>query len=76
MSQPFTTQDLHLHRKATEIDGAPDGRSVACTVRSVDRDQDDYVSCIWSLPVQGGTPRQLTRGPGLDKSPHWSPDGR
>lgn len=76
MSQAFTVQDLFLHRKATEIDAAPDGQSVACTVRSVDQEQDDYVSCIWSLPLQGGAARQLTRGPGLDKSPCWSPDGR
>ncbi|HEX7890227.1 MAG TPA: S9 family peptidase [Ramlibacter sp.] len=76
MTQPFSVQDLYLHRNPTELDGAPDGRAIACTVHAVDRDQDDYFSCIWSLPVEGGSPRQLTRGPGLDKSPRWSPDGR
>ena len=75
MTKPFTVEDLYLHRKVTELGGAPDGASIACTVRSVDRDQDDYVSCIWSVPVDGTAPTQLTRGPGLDSAPRWAPDG-
>lgn len=75
MSQPFTIEDLFLHQKVTALAAAPDGRSVACTLRSVDREKDDYISCIWSVPLAGGAPRQLTRGPGQDKSPRWSPDG-
>ena len=76
MTQPFTVADLYLHRKITELDAAPDGAAVACTVRSVDREQDDYVSCIWSIAPDGSSPpRQLTRGPGLDQSPRWSPQG-
>ena len=52
-TQPFTVEDLFLHQKVTELDAAPDGQSVACTVRSVDREKDEYISCIWSLPVEG-----------------------
>ncbi|HEX2545098.1 MAG TPA: S9 family peptidase [Ramlibacter sp.] len=76
MPQPFTTEDLYLHLKITELDGTPEGDLVACTVRSVDREQDDYVSCIWGLALDGSSRTQLTRGPGTDNSPHWSPDGR
>lgn len=75
MPQPFTVEDLYLHRKVTGLEAAPDGRSVTCTVRSVDREQDDYVSRLWSLALDGGGRRQLTRGPGEDKAPRWSPDG-
>jgi dipeptidyl aminopeptidase/acylaminoacyl peptidase len=75
MVPPFTFEDLYLHRKVTELDAAPDGQSVACTVRSVDRDQDDYVSRIWSVALEGQPPRQLTQGPGTDSTPRWSPDG-
>lgn len=74
MTKPFTVEDLYLHQKVTELAGAPDGQSVACTVRSVDREQDDYLSCIWLLSTDGGR-RQLTRGPGKDQTPRWSPDG-
>lgn len=75
MPAPFTTDDLYLHRKVTQLAGAPDGRSVACTVRSVDREGDGYLSCIWQVPLEG-EPVQLTRGPGRDNSPRWSPDGK
>jgi dipeptidyl aminopeptidase/acylaminoacyl peptidase len=73
--QAFQVEDLYLHRRVTQLEAAPDGKSVTCTVRSVDREKDDYISCIWSLPLAGGEPIQLTRGPGKDQSPHWSPDG-
>jgi dipeptidyl aminopeptidase/acylaminoacyl peptidase len=76
MSQPFTIEDLYLHQKVSELDGTPEGDLVACTVRSIDREQDEYISCIWGVPLAGGAPRQLTRGPGTDQSPRWSPDGR
>jgi dipeptidyl aminopeptidase/acylaminoacyl peptidase len=77
MTQAFTVEDLYLHQKVDEMQAAPDGACVACTVRSVDREKDDYLSCIWAVAVDGSTPpRQLTRGPGLDQTPRWSPDGR
>lgn len=73
---PFTVEDLYRHQKVKELAAAPDGRSVACTLRSIAREKDDYVSCLWSLAVDGSTPpRQLTRGPGQDQSPRWSPQG-
>ena len=76
MTQPFTTEDLFLHQKVQELDAAPDGAAVACTVRSVDRQQDQYISCIWCIAADGSSPpRQLTRGPGQDQTPRWSPQG-
>ncbi|MBC5785900.1 S9 family peptidase [Ramlibacter sp. USB13] len=75
MTQPFTVQDLYLHQVVKELDASADGAQVACTLRSVDREQDDYVSCIWSVPADGSAPRQLTRGPGQDQAPRWSPQG-
>jgi dipeptidyl aminopeptidase/acylaminoacyl peptidase len=76
MTKPFSVDDLYLHQKVQELEASPDGKSVVCTVRSVDRGRDDYLSCLWSLSVDGSRRRQLTRGPGQDKSPRWSPDGR
>lgn len=74
MPRAFQVEDLYLHQRVTELEAAPDGRSVTCTVRSVQREGDKYVSCIWSLPLEG-EPVQLTRGPGFDKAPHWCADG-
>ena len=42
---------------------------------SVDRASDTYVSSIWVVPADGGTPRALTMGR-RDTTPRWSPDGR
>ncbi|HEY8357372.1 MAG TPA: S9 family peptidase [Ramlibacter sp.] len=75
MTQPFSIEDLYLHQKVSELEGSPDGSTVACTVRSIDRDADKYLTCIWAVPVDGSGARQLTRGPGQDKSARWSPDG-
>lgn len=74
MTQPFTVDDLYLHQKITELDATPDGRTVACTVKSIDREQDAYLSRIWSLAVDGSARTQLTRGPGKDSRPRWAPD--
>jgi dipeptidyl aminopeptidase/acylaminoacyl peptidase len=76
MTKPFSVDDLYLHQKVQELEASPDGATVTCSVRSVDREQDRYLSCLWSLSADGSRRRQLTRGPGQDKSPRWSPDGK
>jgi dipeptidyl aminopeptidase/acylaminoacyl peptidase len=73
--QPFTVDDLYLHKKVSEIHGAATRDDAAAVVRSVDRDNDSYTSQIWICPLGGNPPRQLTQGSGLDSSPRWSPNG-
>ena len=50
---------------------SPDGRSVAFD----SWDGGDLVH-IWTIDAQGGTPHQLTTGPGSQSVPRWSRDGR
>jgi dipeptidyl aminopeptidase/acylaminoacyl peptidase len=52
----------------------PGADLAAATVRSVDPGRSRYVSCIWAFSADK-PPRQLTRGPGLDHSPRFSPSG-
>jgi len=75
MHRPFTVQDLFLHHKVTDLHCAPGLDLAACTVRSADRDNDSYVSRIWAFALDGSMARQMTRGPGLDQTPRWSPSG-
>jgi dipeptidyl aminopeptidase/acylaminoacyl peptidase len=75
MTQPFSCEDLYLHRKLSELHCVPGLEVAVAAVRSVDRDNDQYRSCIWTFPLDGKPPRQMTHGPGLDQSPRWSPQG-
>jgi Tol biopolymer transport system component len=50
---------------------SPDGRNVAYSSRTGDRD----VFHIVVRPVRGGSPRSLTGGTANDVGPAWSPDG-
>lgn len=45
---------------------SPDGQSLAFS----------YQGRLWTVPVEGGTARQLTTGPGYHSQPSFSPDGR
>jgi Tol biopolymer transport system component len=44
---------------------SPDGRSIAFSMDGR----------IWTVPAEGGTAVQITRGEGYDFEPDWSPDG-
>jgi dipeptidyl aminopeptidase/acylaminoacyl peptidase len=55
---------------------APDGRTAAFVVWSLDREANDYASAIWLAPIDGSGPaRQFTAGEKQDLTPRWSPDG-
>jgi TolB protein len=45
---------------------APDGKNLALAARG----------WIWNLNLETGTALRLTKGPGIDSRPRWSPDGK
>jgi dipeptidyl aminopeptidase/acylaminoacyl peptidase len=56
---------------------SPDGGSVAfVSDRHPRRDDRQFRSAVWVLPVGGGRPRRLTDGKGSAAFPVFSPDGR
>src|SRR2546429_5415642 len=55
---------------------SPDGRWVAYAVATPSLADNRSVSRIWLVEVATGANRQLTQGPGSDRSPRWSPDGK
>ncbi|HEY6836374.1 MAG TPA: S9 family peptidase [Gaiellaceae bacterium] len=55
---------------------APDGRSAAYVSWRLDREENDYASAIWLVPLDGSAePRRLTQGEKQDGAPRWAPDG-
>ncbi len=56
---------------------SPDGRYVAFVVTRMDEERNRGDSDVWIVPIDGSEPaRQLTRRPGTDSQPRFSPDGR
>jgi TolB protein len=54
---------------------SPDGKSIAFTHVSVDREEDRYRTALWVIDCGKPAPRPLTSGT-RDSQPRWSPDGR
>src|SRR5881628_1772605 len=55
---------------------SPDGRWVAYTVTEYSLKDNRGTTRIWLVDVASGQARRLTEGPGSDRQPRWSPDGR
>src|SRR6266550_1801676 len=55
---------------------SPDGKWVAYTVTEQSLKDNRGITRIWLADVASGSARQLTAGPGSDRQPRWSPDGR
>src|SRR5216117_2806978 len=55
---------------------SPDGKWVAYTVTEQSLKDNRGMTRIWLADVASGQGRQLTAGPGSDRQPRWSPDGR
>ena len=55
---------------------SPDGKWVAYTVSTPSLQDNRNVARVWVAEVATGKSRQLTGGPGSDRQPRWSPDGK
>ena len=74
--RPLTADDLASIAVVDRPRLSPDGTQVAFTIARPDLEAKAYRSAVWTVPFDGGTPRQLTSGAGRDRSASWSPDGR
>ena len=72
----LTADDLYRVQQVRDPQVSPEGKWIAYTVTSVDREADKRPSAIWMVNWEGTQDMRLTYGPDSDTSPRWSPDGK
>lgn len=55
---------------------SPDGKTIAFVVRKFDVDGNTSTRHIYTVPMEGGTPKQITSQGSLNERPKWTPDSK
>src|SRR5258706_12178520 len=74
--QPFDDAAMMKLARISEPQISPDGRQVAFTVQNVEVAKNAKPKNIYVVPVNGGSPRQLTQEGTQNERPRWSPNSR
>ena len=74
--QPFDAETLLRISRISQPALSPNGRQVAFTVQTIDVQKNNKPQQIYLVPVDGGTPRQITQDGTQNERPRWSPDSR
>jgi dipeptidyl aminopeptidase/acylaminoacyl peptidase len=72
----LTVDDVYQEHEIAEPRCSPDGKWVAYTVNSLDKDSDKGITHIWMSAWSGGEELELTYGAESESAPAWSPDGK
>ncbi|MBV9761340.1 MAG: S9 family peptidase [Acidobacteriaceae bacterium] len=73
---PFTFDAMMKLARIDEPQLSPDGKTIAFTVQTVDLPNNTKPSQIYTVPIEGGAPRQLTNDGQSNIRPRWTPDGK
>jgi dipeptidyl aminopeptidase/acylaminoacyl peptidase len=73
---PFDVDGLLKIQRISDPQISPDGRTVAFTVQSVDVPNNRKTMQIYTVPLSGGSPVQITRDGNTNQRPRWSPDSK
>ena len=74
--RPITFEDYIALKAVSDPQLSPDGKWVAYTVSAPSLQDNRNIARVWVVEVATGRARQLTGGPGSDRQPRWSPDGK
>src|SRR6267378_4992781 len=72
----ITFDDYIALKAVSDAQLSSDGKRVAYTVSTPSLQDNRNVARVWVAEVATGKSRQLTGGPGSDRQPRWSPDGK
>jgi len=73
---PFDFNAMMRLKRITEFHLSPDGSQVAYTLQSIDVDNNTKPRQIWTVDLNGGTPRQITTEGTANSRPRYSPDSK
>ena len=68
--------DLQRFHDVAGPEVSPDGKWIAYTVASIDKEADKRDTDVWMVSWDGSQTVQLTNSPDSEGSPRWSPDGK
>ena len=74
--QPFDVDALLRLQRIADPQMSPDGKWVTFSVTRIDVDKNTRPTQIWIVPLQGGTPRQITPEGGANQHARWMPDSK
>ena len=74
--KPFDVNALLELKRIGDPQISPDGKLVAFTVQTVDVEANKKPVQVWVVPLEGGTPRQITQDGEANQRPRWSPDSK
>jgi len=72
----ITFDDYIALKAVSDPQLSPDGKWVAYTVSIPSLEDNRSVARIWVADARTGKTRAVTNGPGSDRQPRWSPDGK
>ena len=72
----MTFEDFIALKSVSDPQLSPDGKWVAYSVSVPSLQDNRGISRVWVAELATGRSRQLTGGPGSDRQPRWSPDGK
>jgi dipeptidyl aminopeptidase/acylaminoacyl peptidase len=68
--------DYYRMREVGNPQISPDGKWIAYTVTTMNRELDRLETQVWTVDWEGTQTLQMTYGPESASSPRWSPDGK
>ncbi|MBA4182626.1 MAG: S9 family peptidase [Acidobacteria bacterium] len=72
----LTVNDLFKIRRVGDAQLSPDGKTVAYTIGDVNKEANRTLTQIYTVSIDGGTPKQISKDTKSSSSPRWSPDGK
>ena len=74
--RPMTFDDLYQMGRVSDPQISPDGTTILYVVTFYSVDNNSSNAEIYSVDMEGKSPKKLTDSPGSDANPRWSPDGK